>query len=104
MNLEDLTAAHFARALEIYLRLAYPGGPPPRVRLPDLRSAPDARASLALFEDETRRGGGRRYALRLGNVRYPFMKLVVHEHLLAGEFTFAVDTHDEMEVKPTYPD
>ncbi|MGH7149144.1 MAG: response regulator [Planctomycetota bacterium] len=106
MNLGELTPAHFARALEIYLRLAHPGGPPPRLRIPDLRSAHDAQSALARFEDETRAAGNRarRYVLRLGNARYPFMKLVVHEHLLAGEFTFAVDTHDEMEVKPTYPD
>ncbi len=106
MNLAELTPAHFARALEIYLRLAHPGGAPPRLRIPDLRSAHDAQSAFARFEDETRptANRARRYVLRLGNARYPFMKLVVHEHLLAGEFTFAVDTHDEMEVKPTYPD
>ena len=107
MRLEDLTPDHFRRALEIYVARAYPAGAPRRLRLPDFSRAADAGEALAGFEDETGRGGrgrARRYALRLGNSRYPFMKLVVQEHLLAGEFTFAVDTHDEMEVKPSFPD
>ena len=45
-----------------------------------------------------------RYTLRLGNRNYPFMKLVLQEHLLRGEFIFGVDTHDEMEIKPDFPD
>ena len=45
-----------------------------------------------------------RYSLRLGNRNYPFMKLLLQEHLVAGEYFFAVDTHDQMEIKPDYPD
>lgn len=45
-----------------------------------------------------------RYTMRLGNRNYPFMKLLLQEHLIAGEFFFAVDTHDEMEIKPDFPD
>lgn len=45
-----------------------------------------------------------RYSLRLGNRNYPFMKLLLQEHLVAGEYYFAVDTHDQMEIKPDYPD
>jgi hypothetical protein len=32
------------------------------------------------------------------------MKLLLQEHLVAGEYFFAVDTHDQMEIKPDYPD
>jgi CheY-like chemotaxis protein len=42
--------------------------------------------------------------MRLGNRNYPFMKLLLQEHLVAGEFFFAVDTHDEMEIRPDFPD
>jgi CheY-like chemotaxis protein len=63
---------------------------------------------LELFQKEVvaDSGGERRvrYALRLGNRNYPFMKLVLQEHLVAGEFIFGVDTHDEMEIKPDFPD
>lgn len=45
-----------------------------------------------------------RYSLRLGNRNYPFMKLQLQEHLVAGEFYFSVDTHDQMDIKPDYPD
>ena len=45
-----------------------------------------------------------RYTMRLGNRNYPFMKLLLQEHLIAGEFFFGVDTHDEMEIKPDFPD
>ena len=43
-----------------------------------------------------------RYTMRLGNRNYPFMKLLLQEHLIAGEFFFGVDTHDEMDIKPDF--
>jgi len=45
-----------------------------------------------------------RYSMRLGNRNYPFMKLLLQEHLVAGEFFFAVDTHDQMDVGAGVPD
>ena len=39
---------------------------------------------------------GKTYSLRLGNARYPFMKLVLQEHLVEGEYFLSVDTHDQM--------
>jgi CheY-like chemotaxis protein len=42
--------------------------------------------------------------MRLGNRNYPFMKLLLQEHLVEGEFFFAVDTHDQMEIGPEFPD
>ena len=52
-----------------------------------------------MFLDESLREGDlatHRYSLRLGNPRYPFMKLVLQEHLVEGEYFFEVDTHDQM--------
>jgi CheY-like chemotaxis protein len=45
-----------------------------------------------------------RYVKRLGNERYPHMKLVVEEYLVPGEFVFSVDTHDHLDLEPTFPD
>jgi CheY-like chemotaxis protein len=109
MKLQDLDLATVTKAVGIYLDLAYGAGSKPR-RMPDLSLAPDAdwRAVLGLFQrEEVEEASGRRsvrYSFRLGNRNYPFMKLVLQEHLLGGEFCFAVDTHDEMDIKPDYPD
>jgi CheY-like chemotaxis protein len=46
----------------------------------------------------------RRFTLRLGNSRYPFMKLVIQEYLVEGEYFFSVDTHDELKVTPDMAD
>jgi two-component system chemotaxis response regulator CheY len=45
-----------------------------------------------------------RWAMRLGNKHYPFMKLILQEHMVPGEFFFTVDTHDQMEIRPDFPD
>jgi CheY-like chemotaxis protein len=49
-------------------------------------------------------GGLKRFALRLGNSRYPFMKFIVQEHIVNGEYFFSVDTHDNIEIRPENPD
>jgi hypothetical protein len=49
-------------------------------------------------------GGLKRYTLRLGNARYPFMKFVVQEYLVDAEFFFSVDTHDDLDVQADNPD
>jgi CheY-like chemotaxis protein len=102
MKLEALRGSHVRRALEIYLARAYPGGVPehlPRLEVPQEAAGIEA---LAGFE----RSGDRspRFVLRAGNARYPFMKISVQEHLLAGEYSFFVDTHDALKVKPSFPD
>ena len=109
MKLARLDIATVTKAVAIYLDLAYGGGARPR-RMPDLSAPADAgwRDVLGLFQkEELESDSGRtsvRYSFRLGNRNYPFMKLVLQEHLLSDEFCFVVDTHDEMEIKPDYPD
>ncbi len=109
MKVERLDLATVTKAVGIYLDLAYGGGAQPR-RKPNLALGPVAswREVLDLFQrEETQDASGRksiRYAMRLGNRNYPFMKLVLQEHLVAGEMFFGVDTHDDMEIKPDYPD
>lgn len=107
MRLGALTAAMVQRAIAIYQDHAYGKGVRPR-RTVDLPTGGGADAVLATFQKElveTIPGHPcHRYSLRLGNRNYPFMKLLLQEHLVPGEFFFAVDTHDQMEIQPHFPD
>ncbi|MCZ6596164.1 MAG: response regulator [Planctomycetota bacterium] len=107
MRLEHLTPAHVRRAVETYLLHAWPkGSGKPRITVEDLEGLNDLESLFGKFE----RGGGRdedsleRYTLRLGNTRYPFMKFVVQEFLINGEYFFSVDTHDNLDIRAGNPD
>jgi two-component system, OmpR family, phosphate regulon response regulator PhoB len=106
MKLAALTPELLHRAIAIYQDLAYGAGRKPRAI--DTPPGGAVETLLAAFQKETQpsadAGGCERYTLRLGNRNYPFMKLLLQEHLLPGEFYFGVDTHDQMEIKPDYPD
>jgi len=115
VRLEELTVGLVSRAIGAYLELAYStSGAAAQGALPsrrDLNLPPDAGKDeiLALFqcEAEAEERAGRpcvRYTMRLGNRNYPFMKLLLQEHIVPGEFYFAVDTHDDMDIKPDFPD
>jgi len=107
MRLEHLTPAHVRRALDIYLLAAWPRGTAGMraVSLEELRDLAELDQLFARFERVEGGGGGlKRYALRLGNDRYPFMKFVVQEHLVNGEYFFSVDTHDQLEIRPDNPE
>lgn len=88
------------QAIDLYIRVAF-SGLPPKVPPPPL--GPDFSKSISVqldtFEcestDDTRERL-HRYVLRLGNHKYPFMKFVLQEHLIADEYIFLVDTHDDM--------
>jgi CheY-like chemotaxis protein len=107
MRLGALTAEMVQKAIAIYQDLAYgAGGRPRRAIEPPAGGGVDS--VLAMFQKELVEPVPgfpcHRYSLRLGNRNYPFMKLMLQEHLVLGEFFFAVDTHDQMEIKPDYPD
>ena len=107
MRLEDLEPRHFREAIRIYLEHAFPEGTPaPRVDLSPFEAAKDVESALSGFErgDPGDDPTSRRFTLRLGNHRYPFMKFVFQEHLVAHEFFFSVDTHDRLDVPPESPD
>jgi len=107
MRLEQMTPAHVRRALNAYLEHAWPEGcgSTPSITLEDLQGLNDLKSLFGRFERVEGGGGGlNRYALRLGNSRYPFMKFVVQEHLIVGEYFFSVDTHDNLEIRPDNPD
>jgi CheY-like chemotaxis protein len=108
MRLEEMTPAHVRRAIELYLEHAFP---PAQSARPKLTGALlDGAASMAdVFgrmehRAQDQEADSLRYTLRLGNVRYPFMKFVVQEYLVDEEFFFSVDTHDNLDVRPNSPD
>ena len=105
MKLDLLTRSLLERVLRVYLRVAWPGRE--SEKYPALPDAGEGADLLPVFTDESKRDPGResrRYVIRLGNRMYPHMKLVLEEYLLPGEFVFMVDTHDEIDLKPDYPD
>ncbi len=105
MRLERLAPDVIRKAVRIYLEEAW-GGERVDEKWPEAVIGESVETILKRFEDEAdRRGasGMRRYALRLGNSEYPHMKLIVQEVLIKGEFFLSVDTHDEMESRPSFP-
>ena len=103
MHIQDLTLQHLRRAVRLYINEAYRVPGPFSSKQPklDLEGPDDtplqAVMTKAPFVDETKRSatGNRSYAWRLGNSQYPFMKLLIAEHLVQDEFFFSVDTHDQ---------
>ncbi len=111
MRLEDMTPAHVRRAVSIYEEHAWPSAESERLarsgpRGTDLEGAATLDEMFARFDRPAagRESGLRRWTLRLGNHRYPFMKFVVQEYLVDGEFFFSVDTHDHLDIRPGMPD
>jgi CheY-like chemotaxis protein len=107
MRLEEIPASQVRLAAEIYLRHAYPAAARWRAPALDLSGGETARDLLPRFEDESEESGGRRvcrYVLRLGNSRYPHMKLVLEESILTDEYAFCVDTHDNLSISADAPD
>ena len=108
MRLSDLTPAHVKQASAIYVEHAWPGGPEGAAA--ELTAAVEAAATmeeLAEVFELVRTGEGegrRRFSLRLGNERYPWMKIVIQEFLVSGEFFISVDTHDDIRIDPSMPD
>lgn len=102
MQLDDIRVGVLRRIVEIYRSIAYfdaePSSIPAPPELPGDETDPLTTTLGALTEETLREGdqASRRYSLRLGNPRYPFMKIVLQEHLVVGEFFFEIDTHDQM--------
>lgn len=108
MKLSELTPELFRTAYTLYMERAWPEGKGrPKVKV-DL-SAPKTGADvLALFTQETRPNPGgadcRHFVLRLGNHRYPHMKMALMEFVEPGQFIWSVDTHDRTPVDPASPE
>lgn len=107
MRLDLLTPETLRKAIAIYQDLAYGTGGRAK-RANEVPADATVENLLAMFQKEvveTVPGYPcQRYSMRLGNRNYPFMKLMLQEHLVVGEFYFAVDSHDQMDIPSNYPD
>jgi hypothetical protein len=89
-------------AVEIYVRLAYPSGGLPDVVVRRTNWREDCAADVLLKGPPFERAGkapGRPspiYALRLGNHRYPHMKLQIEAWPNEAGFLVSVNTHDQV--------
>lgn len=101
----SLSVADLRRATAIYLGIAYPDGVPPpavgrRLDWPD--RAPADLVSGPPFERVSTSAGSASgsgapiYALRLGNARYPHMKLQVQPWPNPVGYMLSVNTHDQV--------
>ena len=108
MRLAEITSQMMARAIDIYFEHAFPSalGKSPARSAEELKKQVSLERPSALFDAPDGRSEGvlPRHVVRLGNHGYPFMKLVVQEYILDGEYFFSVDTHDALKVSPEMPD
>ena len=102
MKLADVTAALLRRAVDIYAHEAYNEDWPEPVKSAACLKGRTFRQVLKEMVDEGYEDH-RRYVLRLGNRNYPCMKLAFEELLYDGEFFFMVDTHDDLDLDPSFP-
>jgi len=102
-DLTDIDRANFEEAVRIYLEEAYGSGePPPRVRERLQWPRGETLADLAAGDafERTPRGAPpdecTHLRLRLGNPRYPHMKLGLDRVQETGDWVLTVDCHDRM--------
>jgi hypothetical protein len=90
------------QAVDIYMGLAYPGVEPPEVIRRRLSWDPllsaEALLERAPFERaaQSKNRGTPIYALRLGNFKYPHMKLQIQPWPNPAGFMLSVNTHDQV--------
>jgi hypothetical protein len=101
-DLHNLSIDRLRQAVAVYLCLAYPDGEPPEVVRRRLVWDADVDAESVLCKPPFERAGkskstGRNiYALRLGNMRYPHMKLQIQPWPNQAGFMLSVNTHDQV--------
>jgi len=121
MRLNQITGELIMRAVDIYLTNAYRNRPErqkrpfeldPQKQLPEILTgahpfeilAGDTTASLKAQPVSLTTGQApRMYAIRLGNLSYPHMKLAIVEAFFQDEFVFTVDRHDTFHFEPEMP-
>jgi CheY-like chemotaxis protein len=101
MKFDEIPSSMLAQAMETYLDVAYPHGqiPPYVLEMARMDASAPLRAALDRPRVERKALPGRPDALdkclwRLGNDRYPHMKLGIERCSEADDFVFVVDTHD----------
>ncbi len=99
-DLRDLNLDDLRKAVALYLAVAYPSGDPPeavrrRLAWPDGEDAGSIVAKPP-FERASKPGAPPIHALRLGNTRYPHMKLQIQPWPNPAGFLLSVNTHDQV--------
>ncbi len=107
----DLTVERLRQAAEVYLAEAYPSGDVPeavqnRLRWSEGIALADLLAHPPFETVPPRDGEGATiFALRLGNARYPHMKLQVQPWPTSAGYMLSVNTHDQiLGLDPNAPD
>jgi hypothetical protein len=109
--MKELPTPLLGRACRTFLSLAYPDGeasiPPPKNSYFYLE--PDLPLESVLHPPvcqvlRTEAGELRGYAMRLGSVSYPHLKLQVIWHARSEAWVLSVDTHDNLLLEPGHPD
>src|ERR1700712_475952 len=99
-DLSHLDLNELRRAVAIYLPLAYPSGDLPEVirRRLDWPENVDGAVLVSRppFERASKPGSPPIHALRLGNFRYPHMKLQVQPWPTESGYMISVNTHDQV--------
>jgi CheY-like chemotaxis protein len=103
MNFEDIDFNTFKKAIDIYLKIAYPNGVQKKNFcyniIHNLKKSKNKDELLKNFkkttiniEDSFEKT---KYIVRLGSKKYPFMKLILQETSKKGNFGFLIDRHTE---------
>lgn len=86
-----------SKAIEIYMKIAYPDNNPPqniKSKLESIYNSKNIEEALNLFKYEEFNGSPS-YKLQLGSSRYPFLKLVYEKATFSNEYGFYIDRHSE---------
>ena len=108
-DLNGLNMPDLRRAVALYLAQAYPAVEPPlavqrRLDWP-AEAEPKSLISGLPFERGNKPGSPAIHALRLGNVRYPHMKLQIQPWPCSAGYMLSVNTHDQfVAFDPNAPD
>lgn len=101
MEFAELSTALLRKAVAAYMSLAWQDATPSArvAELSALAGLPDDADPEQIlawdgFEREGANGSTRRVQLRLGNFRYPHMKLSLERLRESGQWIFSIDTHD----------
>lgn len=101
-ELDSLSIDILRQAVGIFMSLAYPGSDPPesvrRRLLWDSARDTETLLQSSPFEraGKSKSNGSLIYALRLGNARYPHMKLQIQPWPNRAGFMLSVNTHDQV--------
>ena len=98
MKLSELTPELVRRVIRLYHSVAYEESPPPDWAVVEVDDDQGPGELLSLFVPERSPNPGGEshvhHVLRLGNGRWPHMKIALMEFTEPGQWFFAVDTHD----------